>query len=88
MPIALAICSKFPCAYVAIGVQGFGLSRAFSKLGLVAFLLHPISWCHCRAEVSLEGAMQRFEFSRWRRHSTNFDIRGATAHDVMTLGIH
>src|ERR1700737_1901153 len=34
------------------------------------------------------GAMQRFEFSRWRRHSTNFDIRGATAHDVMTLGIH
>jgi hypothetical protein len=29
MPMALAICSKFPCAYVAIGVQGFGLSRAF-----------------------------------------------------------
>src|ERR1700730_14380846 len=58
------------------------------KLGLVAFLLHPISWCHCRTEVSLKGAMQRFEFSRWRRHSTNFDIRGATAHDVMTLGIH
>jgi hypothetical protein len=29
LPIAVAICSKFPCVYVAIGVQSFGLGRAF-----------------------------------------------------------
>ena len=29
MSVPKAICSKFTCAYVTIGVQGFGLSRAF-----------------------------------------------------------